>query len=392
MTNVVIIGGGASGLMAAIAAAEKGAKVTLLEHNDKVGKKILATGNGRCNLSNVSQEPSFYRCASPRYPWSIINQFSMADTLRFFSKLGIFTKNRNGWLYPYSDQAAGVAELLEMEARHQGVKIKTLEEVTDIEKNGEGYMVLTKGWQYPCDKVIVCCGSHASSVEGSSDTGFRLAKKLGHTVLEPMPALVPLKGKDSYYAKWAGVRMDGIIKLEIEDHIFLKERGEILFTEYGISGIAVFQLSRYAVRAVREGCLVKCRLDLMPDFSKEDLIALFNQRKSDSPYKSNAELMIGLLPKKIIPVLAPADASLSRIAENLKDWTVPIKDGISLRQAQVCSGGVDVSELSETLESKLHPGIYFAGEVVDVDGPCGGYNLQWAWSSGQVAGKACAAE
>ena len=390
MKKVVIIGGGASGMMAAIQAARTGAAVTLLEHNEKPGKKILATGNGRCNLTNLVQEPSRYRSSQPDFPWKIITQYPLEDTLAFFSELGIYTKDRNGWVYPYSDQAAGVAQVLELEARHQKVKIKTTEEVTDILREDGQYLVKTATWQYPCDSVIISCGSSASNVEGSSTTGYELAEKLGHTVVKPLPSLCGIRGKDNYYAKWAGSRMDGCITLEIEGETVGEEQGEILFTEYGISGIGVFQLSRYAVRGTDEGKIATYHLDLMPQLTKEELVKLLLDRQQVGSYKNPQELLIGLLPRKMIDVLVKKTYEPEKIAERLKDWQVPVKGAYALRQAQICSGGVDPRELTDQLESRLHPGIYFTGEVIDVDGPCGGYNLQWAWSSGAVAGRAAA--
>lgn len=392
MKKVVIIGGGASGMMAAIQAARTGAAVTLLEHNEKPGKKILATGNGRCNLTNFVQEPSRYRSSQPDFPWKIITQYPLEDTLAFFSELGIYTKDRNGWVYPYSDQAAGVAQVLELEARHQKVKIKTTEEVTDILREDGQYLVKTATWQYPCDSVIISCGSSASNVEGSSTTGYELAEKLGHTVVKPLPSLCGIRGKDNYYAKWAGSRMDGRITLEIDGKTVGEEQGEILFTEYGISGIGVFQLSRYAVRGTDEGKIATYHLDLMPQLTKEELVKLLLDRQQAGSYKNPQELLIGLLPRKMIDVLVKKTYEPEKIAERLKDWQVPVKGAYALQQAQICSGGVDPRELTEQLESRLHPGIYFTGEVIDVDGPCGGYNLQWAWSSGAVAGRAAAEE
>lgn len=392
MKKVVIIGGGASGMMAAIQAARTGAAVTLLEHNEKPGKKILATGNGRCNLTNLVQEPSRYRSSQPDFPWKIITQYPLEDTLAFFSELGIYTKNRNGWVYPYSDQAAGVAQVLELEARHQKVKIKTTEEVTDILREDGQYLVKTATWQYPCDSVIISCGSSASNVEGSSTTGYELAEKLGHTVVKPLPSLCGIRGKDNYYAKWAGSRMDGRITLEIDGETVGEEQGEILFTEYGISGIGVFQLSRYAVRGTDEGKIATYHLDLMPQLTKEEMVKLLLDRQQAGSYKNPQELLIGLLPRKMIDVLVKKTYEPEKIAERLKDWQVPVKGAYALQQAQICSGGVDPRELTEQLESRLHPGIYFTGEVIDVDGPCGGYNLQWAWSSGAVAGRAAAEE
>lgn len=392
MKKVVIIGGGASGMMAAIQAARTGAAVTLLEHNEKPGKKILATGNGRCNLTNLVQEPSRYRSSQPDFPWKIITQYPLEDTLAFFSELGIYTKDRNGWVYPYSDQAAGVAQVLELEARHQKVKIKTTEEVTDILREDGQYLVKTATWQYPCDSVIISCGSSASNVEGSSTTGYELAEKLGHTVVKPLPSLCGIRGKDNYYAKWAGSRMDGRITLEIDGETVGEEQGEILFTEYGISGIGVFQLSRYAVRGTDEGKIATYHLDLMPQLTKEELVKLLLDRQQAGSYKNPQELLIGLLPRKMIDVLVKKTYEPEKIAERLKDWQVPVKGAYALQQAQICSGGVDPRELTEQLESRLHPGIYFTGEMIDVDGPCGGYNLQWAWSSGAVAGRAAAEE
>ena len=379
-------------MMAAIQAARTGAAVTLLEHNEKPGKKILATGNGRCNLTNLVQEPSRYRSSQPDFPWKIITQYPLEDTLAFFSELGIYTKDRNGWVYPYSDQAAGVAQVLELEARHQKVKIKTTEEVTDILREDGQYLVKTATWQYPCDSVIISCGSSASNVEGSSTTGYELAEKLGHMVVKPLPSLCGIRGKDNYYAKWAGSRMDGRITLEIDGETVGEEQGEILFTEYGISGIGVFQLSRYAVRGTDEGKIATYHLDLMPQLTKEELVKLLLDRQQAGSYKNPQELLIGLLPRKMIDVLVKKTYEPEKIAERLKDWQVPVKGAYALQQAQICSGGVDPRELTEQLESRLHPGIYFTGEVIDVDGPCGGYNLQWAWSSGAVAGRAAAEE
>ena len=187
--------------------------------------------------------------------------------------------------------------------------------------------------------------------------------------------------------------MDGCITLEIEGETVGEEQGEILFTEYGISGIGVFQLSRYAVRGTDEGKIATYHLDLMPKMTKEELVKyLADRKRQNGNYKNPQELLIGLLPKKIIDVLVKKNYEQVRIAEKLKDWQVSVKGAYALRQAQICSGGVDSEQLTDQLESRLYPGVYFAGEVIDVDGPCGGYNLQWAWSSGAVAGKAAARE
>ncbi len=390
MKNVVIIGGGASGLMSAIWAARCGANVTILEQNEKVGKKILATGNGRCNLTNRTQNATYYRSDNTSFPWKIISQFPAEETVAFFEELGIYFKDKNGWLYPYTEQAASVTEVLELEARHRKVKIKSNEEVVSIAKTKDGFEVLTKTWKYACECVIIACGSHASSVEGSSDMGYQLAKGLGHTLISPLPALCALKGKGNYFAKWAGTKMDTCLRLEIDHAMHIEERGEVLLTDYGISGICVFQVSRFATRAIFEGKQVQCHLDFMPEFSEKQLLELLERRRMACPYKSTQELLVGLLPKKLIPLVVTKKCTDEMIVHQLKDWVLPIKEAYSIKQAQVCCGGVDTKELTTSLESKLQPGIFFAGEVIDVDGPCGGYNLQWAWSSGAVAGKGAA--
>lgn len=388
--TVIVAGGGAAGLMAALAAARAGANVTVLEANDRPGRKLLATGNGRCNLTNVRQSKDCYRGSDPAYAWELIRRFPMAETVKFFTELGLYTKNRDGWLYPNSDQASGVLELLLLEAAHRRVKIKTRERVERIARGREGWEVQTSGWTYRGDAVIVTCGSPASSVEGSSDFGMRAARELGISVVPPLPALCGLKGRGNFFSRWAGVRAQAAATLLLNGIPMKTERGEIQLTDYGVSGIPVFQLSRYAVRALDEGCTVGLELDFIPDLCEEALTEHLERRCTLCPYKTLSQQLIGLVHGKLIPLLAPKNAGIPEIVRSLKRYPVEITGPSSLAQAQVCSGGVRTEELDGDLQSKKHPGLYFAGEVVDVDGACGGYNLQWAWSSGAVAGRAAA--
>ncbi|MGI6006934.1 MAG: aminoacetone oxidase family FAD-binding enzyme [Ruminococcus sp.] len=391
--QIIIIGGGAAGLMAAVTAAEKGSAVTLLEQNEVFGKKILATGNGKCNLTNVNQRPEMYHSSLEEFPWQVISRFPLADTLRFFTGLGIYTKNRNGGLYPYSEQASAVRDVLCMEARHRKVKMKTREHVTAIRKENSRFLIDTETYTYQADRVILAAGGCASSVTGSCMDGFRLAESLGHTVVSPLPALTGLKGAGSYFSKWAGVRFDATVTLYENDRKLAAERGEIQFTEYGISGIPVFSVSRFAARALKAGSQVLAVLDFMPDFTEEQLTVFLESRLENCDYKTLEESFIGLLPQKLIPLLCTEIRYMPELANRLKNYPVIIKDTCAMSQAQVCTGGVSAEEICpETMESKLVPGLYFAGEVVDVDGSCGGYNLQWAWSSGAVAGKFCAGD
>jgi len=386
--EIVVVGGGASGMMAAIQAAVCGAKVTLLEQNEKLGKKILASGNGKCNMTNTLQEPSCYRGEHPEFAWDLLQMYGLQETIRFFTQLGVYTKNKNGWIYPYNEQAASVLEVLLMEMKHLKVKVKTNEEVTAIRSFDNGFEVKTKTWTYPCERVIVATGSPASAVKGSSDRGYTLAKAVGHPVIQPLPALVSLKGVGNYFPKWAGIRMEGAATLLIEDEPHMTTRGELQFTDYGLSGIPIFQFSRFAVKALENGEKVTVTIDFMPDFTDESLAVFLEKRVESCPYKSMKESLIGLLPKKLIPLIYSEFSSVSELAGRLKRYPVGIKAAHSLEQAQVCSGGVDTSQLNCTsMESRLIPGLYFTGEVVDVDGDCGGYNLQWAWSSGAIAGK-----
>ena len=385
--QIVIIGGGASGLTAAIFAARAGASVTLLERNERPGRKLLATGNGRCNLTNLNQSRLCYRGEDPDRAFQIISRFNVQRTIGFFSDLGLYTRNREGWIYPYTGQASSVLQLLLMEAAARKVKIKTRETVKEIRRQGDGsFLTLTEGWQYPSQAVIIACGSPASAVEGASGTAESLAKSLGHRFLPFRPALVPLLCRGGWFSKWAGIRALGIASLYVEEERFDSETGELQLTDSGISGIPVFQLSRYAAEALSRGQKTEMYLDFLPDYSWEALTEYLSVRKKQCPYKSGRDLLIGLIPERLIPVLLPRDMDFRQMAGSIKAFPVEIKGTASLKQAQVCSGGVPLRELTENLESCLVKGVYFTGEAADVDGACGGYNLQWAWSSGAAAG------
>ena len=381
--NVVIIGGGASGLMAAIWASRLGAAVTVLEKNDKPGRKLLATGNGRCNFTNRYQDASCYRTGNQERASRVLEQFTEQDTEQFFEQLGIRIRSREGWLYPASEQAQSVLDLLVLEARFRKVKIKTRETAVAVEKAENGYLVRTEGWQYPADSVIICCGSCASQIAGSDGDTLRFADQLQLASIPFSPALCPLRCKGNQFSSWAGVRVRAKITLLVENQEILTEQGELQLTDYGVSGIPVFQISRYAIRAVHENKNVELSINFFPELNRKELEEYLEHRKAACPYKTEKELLIGLFPEKLIRVLC-AQKDLIR---GITDFRLPVKNGLSFEQAQVCSGGVDTSEVqSKTMESRLHKGLYFAGELLDIDGTCGGYNLQWAWSSGATAG------
>ena len=386
--QVVITGAGASGLMAAIMAARNGAAVTVLEQNEKPGKKICATGNGKCNFSNLARPDDAYRGKYPDFADDALAQFSVEDTVGFFKEIGIYPMDRNGYLYPRSNQAQSVVDVLCMKASSLGVKIKTNEQVTEIkatkrEKDGKKFRIFTQGWHYDADALILANGSKASAISGADGSGYELAKSLHHRIIPVYPALTALKCKGFSFKAWAGVRTEGEVSLFIDGKFCKSEKGELQLTEYGVSGIPVFQISTYGVRAVKEKHKAELRINFMPELSEEELKQLLHVRKNACPYKNERELLVGLFPEKLIKVLI----SQKQLISAIREFPLEVQDGMAFAQAQVCSGGVDTSQVNaHTMESKLCRNLYFAGELLDIDGTCGGYNLQWAWSSGAVAG------
>lgn len=399
-TNIIIIGGGASGLVAAISAARAGSKVTILEHKDKVGKKILATGNGKCNYTNYVQEPACYRGQNPKFALPILKQFDEKKTIEFFRELGIYPKVRNGYVYPNSAQASSVVDVLELEAQGLGVRIICNQHVEHIKKQKKNFLVETTTDKFYGDRVIVTTGGCASKNHGSDGSGFILAKELGHHIVKPLPALVQLKSNAKYLKTLTGVRVDAFIKLFVNGKEVTRETGEILFANYGISGIPVMQVSRYAAVGLEAKQAVQLEIDFLPDLSEEEVIAMLEQRFLNCKQKTVEEVFLGLFNHKLTYILlkeAGIDPVMSakgmkrewirKIAKQIKSFTMKITDTNGFDNAQTSAGGVDTREINgETLESSITQGIYFAGEVIDIDGTCGGYNLQWAWSSGYIAG------
>lgn len=400
MQRVLIIGGGASGLIAAVSAARAGAKVTVLEQNKQVGKKLLVTGNGRCNLTNRDQTLSYYRGSSPEFIETALNTFGLSETLDFFQGLGIVIRDRDGYLYPYSDQASSVSDTLRMEAEHQRVKLALNTRVQRICREKECFLVETQGWTYEGDALILATGSCAAPETGADGSGYSFAKAMGHTVLEPLPALVQLRSKDLAFPKLKGLRMEAKVSLYSEERLLAVDRGEVQFTEYGLSGIPVFQVSRYGVTAIHQGKAVCVVLNLLPFLKEEERNTFWQERLHAGAYKSAGQFLVGLFPKKMADcLLKRAGISSDRPAGTFTDqekealisactaFEVEISGSNDFERAQVCCGGVDTREVNpKTMESRRVPGLYFAGELLDVDGACGGYNLQWAWTSGFLAG------
>ncbi len=399
--KIIIIGGGASGLMAAVVAARRGAKVTLLERKDRVGKKILATGNGRCNMTNVHCSKLDFHGSSEAFIEGILGEFNVPDTMSFFKNMGIYpTVTESGKVYPRSLQAGSVLDVLRYEVERLKVNVICQEEVVEI-KQDKHFIIHTKqDNKYYGNRVILATGGKSTPDLGSNGSGYVLAKAMGHTVIKPIPSLVQLKSDAPFLKPLKGVKIIGKATIiDEKDHVLREEYGEILFTDYGISGPPILQLSRIASDRISNKKHVSVNLDLMNDVPDEELDQLLIGRFTGMPHKSIHDNFIGILNKRIIPVLLKetgialdkksADINKKerqKLVKWLKSLKLHINGTHQWNQSQVTAGGVKTSEVdSRTLESKKIPGIYYAGELLDVDGDCGGYNLQWAWSSGYVA-------
>lgn len=408
--SVGIVGGGAAGMMAAITAARQGAKVTLLEGNDRLGKKILVTGNGKCNFSNEKLDLEEYYTNSPSFLEKCLESFNTEDCISFFQGIGLMVKSKNGYLYPACGQASAVLDVLRYEVNALGVRVITNCKIQQIEKvHRENRIRLWgNGTSYEFDRVILACGGKSAPKTGSDGSGYRLAQQLGHTLIPTVPALVQLKCREDYFKPVAGVRAEAQLSVMDGGKCVARERGELQLTESGISGIPVFQLSR-VVNYLAAGRAAKIRdvevvIDFLPDYTKEDYEMLIAGRSLLlQGERSMEEFFTGMLHKKLMLLfirlsgLKPSEAvaaadkeKLRQVYELCRHWCVHVAGSASYDSAQVCAGGIPLDEVTPELESKKMHGVYFAGELLDVDGKCGGYNLHWAWCSGYLSGRAAA--
>ncbi len=408
--KVAVVGGGAAGMMAAVQAAYAGARVTVYERNDRVGKKILSTGNGKCNFSNEDMRAACYYGSGAGYVDGFYKQFGVAETKTFFRELGMRIKDRNGYLYPASEQAATVLDVLRYEMERLGIEICAGCRVTGIDGPGNPGCRLTLETETAAykkrtyDAVILACGGRAAPKTGSDGTGLAMAKRLGHRIVPTVPALTALRCRETFWKQVAGVRCEARLMLYIDGNAVSSVQGELQLTDYGISGIPVFQFSRIAAYALQEGRPVTVKIDLMPDHGAADIQEAFWVRRWERQKRQSMEQFVtgtvnkkvGLLLLKLAGIretetVCEIEGARRRKLEQLFHvFEVTVKGTNSFEQAQVCAGGVDFAEVTDRLESVRRPGLFFAGEMLDIDGICGGYNLQWAWSSGAVAGRAAA--
>ncbi len=404
--QAAIIGGGASGLVAAIRAARLGAKVIVLERMDRVGKKILVTGNSRCNLTNSQIRPEFYFGRQPEFAAEILKQFGWQQTLDFFAELGLVCRAEGDKFYPVCGQASAVLDVLRYELESLGVEVCCQAEVLRLEKTNSGFrLFLPHKKQLTAHKVILAAGGKSSPVLGSNGSGYLLAQSLGHSLIEPFPALVQLQLDCPYLKALKGFKFEGQAQVYSGEKLLASSTGEILFTDYGISGPAILNLSRTAGLALQRKQEVSLQLNLLTWMKQEKVAGYLEERLQQQGHKSLSLALVGFLHKRLIPVALKAagfnnlnqlaaeisQEQLQNLAQLLTSWKFRISGLNGWSNSQVTAGGIAVREVNRlTLESKLVPGLYFAGEILDIDGACGGYNLQWAWACGWVAGKQAA--
>ena len=418
--RVAVIGGGASGCMAAITAAQAGADVHIFEKNEKPGKKLYATGNGRCNLTNLHMDDSCYHTRTAdkngsSLIHSAIERYSPADQIRFFADLGVPVYDRDGYVYPRTNQAQTVVRALEKRIAALGIRVHTGCPVRKIRRSQQGTKADDAVFYVDCndrearafDTVILCTGGMAGPQYGTTGDGYRLAASFSHKISTPLPALTALECKGQFLKRAAGVRCRAAVTLytgndkkQIREG---REEGEVQMTDYGISGIPVMQISGMAARLLESKQRVFVQIDFLPEFSDSAFSDEIERRMREDRSQMLGDLFLGLVHKKILDLLLAEkglqaemkarridDAGIRQILQSMREYTLEVIQVKSFKQAQVTSGGILLEDTDADFQSRMQPGLFFAGEVLDVDGRCGGYNLQWAFATGYIAGLAAA--
>ena len=399
-TEIAVIGGGASGLMAAITAKKSGKEVIILERKDRILKKVLITGNGRCNITNVNANISNYFGKNISSVENILNRFTPQDTMDFFNELGIVCNEENrGKVYPLSGQASSVVDALRFEAEKLGIKIETEFYVRKIEKDGFKFRIYSEDRKkIEAGRVIIAAGGQSYPELGSNGSGFELAKELGHSVTKLSPSIVQLKTEKNQVKGLQGIKTDVAVTAYGDNKKICTYDGELLFTDYGISGNVVFNIS-FVMPLYKN---VEFEIDFMEKFDYNELYGILKERKKIMSHLTMENYFNGMINKKLgqflskvsgieklsKPVKDLNDSDIRKLCTVLKKYRVKILETTGFKNAQVTAGGVSLDEVNtETLESKIVKGLYFSGEVLDVYGECGGFNLQWAWASGHIAGE-----
>ena len=392
MSKVVIVGGGFSGVISAIYAAEKN-EVIILERNEDILKKLLLTGSGKCNYYNDNQELSNYNSNEDSLISKIINEKNLSELLEFYKKIGIVPKIKNGYYYPYSNQALSVKHALVSKLKEAGVKIINNYYVSDIKQNGNKFIINN---DIECDKVILSTGGASYKITGSDGNGYEILKKFNLNVSDIYPALTSFVCDDKYLKKLSGVRCEAKVSFYSGNKRIKEEVGELQLTDYGVSGICVFNISNlyYKYNGEKE-----VHINFMPFIgTKEELILYLNNRDKVMNYKKISELLNGILNTKIINIIIDktnindikykslSDSEKEKLCNNIIDYVMKINDTKSFEKAQVTSGGLLLSEVDNNMMVKKIKNLYVTGELLDIDGICGGYNLTIAFITGYKAG------
>lgn len=399
---LAILGGGASGMMAALAASQNpSCEIHIFERQNRVGRKLLATGNGRCNLSNSHAAPGRYYGADPDFVAPAFRHMDFEKTMAFFERLGLsIVEEESGRVYPWSDQAGSVVDVLRFALDKENIILHTGWEVSKVKKAEGGFRLESREESFFCHRMIVACGGLAGTALGGSMSGYQILRSLGHKCSRLRPALVQLKSGYPRCASLKGVRAVCALELRFNGKALLQNRGEVQFTQYGLSGPAIFEISRHV--CIEPGTW-ECALDVLPEKTEQEILAHLHARQEQCPGLEAAELLTGTVHNRLGKVLvqeagislnAPMEAlssgELKCLAQLCKNYIFSITEPMGMDSAQVTAGGILTADFDpNTVESRLCPGLFACGEVLDIDGDCGGFNLQWAWSSGHLAG--CAA-
>lgn len=400
MKTITIIGGGASGMMAAITAArERGNHIILLERQSRVGRKLLSTGNGRCNLTNQNSNREHYHGADDSFILPAFEKFGVKETLGFFRNIGLITVTESdGRVYPLSNHAASVVDVLRFALEQDNIELKTGQSVLSIERQGKSFLIVTDSGKIRSDYVIIACGGAAGSNLGGVMDGYRLLEICGHRRTKLYPSLVQIRTDPTYPKSLKGVKADATIDVLSGKHIIAENRGEVLFTEYGVSGPAIFDISR-TVSISGDGLVIA--MDFLADYTEDEVTELLSSRFKNAPQLSANQILTGALHNRLGQMVCKyagisggriigqlSSDEIRSVAHAAKHFMLDIKGVSGFDSAQVTAGGMDTTEFNpESMESRLVPGLFACGEVLDIDGDCGGYNLQWAWSSGHLAGR-----
>jgi len=398
---MIIIGAGAAGLVAAIARARAGQKVLLLEQNNKIGKKILVSGNGKCNIDNRYIKQNRFHSQNPDFVAKVLEGYDFPVVEKFFTSMGLeLVEGKEGKMFPMSLQASSVVELLEYEAKQSGVEIVCDCAVTNIERKGDTFALETSQGKRTCEQLVLASGSPAAPQLGGSNSGYAFATKMGHSLIPRHPSLVQLCSEESWVKGCAGVKVAGLAKLYANGEYITEKKGDLLFTNYGISGLAILDLSREVSTRLAGFDYCELSLDLMPEYSKEKLSNLLLARIQKESEKPIDLWLQGVLNKKLIAIILEQSKSrvklekdlnrkeINKLVHTIKNLKLSINDTKGFKGAEVATGGIDTTEVNpQTMESKLVDNLFFAGEILDVDGDRGGFNFHWAWVTGLRGGK-----